>query len=88
MLIWSARQKDKLPLCSQEFVLPQSSSKRLFHDTSGGTFRIIMLTRNPSLLVLIIYGKANFLKILIDVDHDNLTAVLLQTPNTSHFYLF
>ena len=40
MLISSIRQKDKLPLCSQAF-LPQSSSKRLFHDTSGGTFRII-----------------------------------------------
>ena len=35
-------QKDKLPLCSQAFFLPQSSSKRLFHDTSGGTFRIII----------------------------------------------
>ena len=42
MLISSARQKDKLLLCSQAFFLPQSSSKRLFHDTSGGTFRIII----------------------------------------------
>ena len=42
MLISSARQKDKLPLCSQAFVLPQSSSKRLFHDTNGGSFRIII----------------------------------------------
>ena len=41
MLISSARQKDKLLLCSQAF-LPQSSAKRLFHDTSGGTFRIII----------------------------------------------
>ena len=42
ILISSARQKDKLLLCSQAFFLPQSSSKRLFHDTSGGTFRIII----------------------------------------------
>ena len=42
MLILSARQKDKFLLCSQAFFLPQSSSKRLFHDTSGGTFRIII----------------------------------------------
>ena len=42
MLISFARQKDKLPLCSQAFFLPKSSSKRLFHDTSGGTFRIII----------------------------------------------
>ena len=42
MLISSARQKDKLPFCSQAFFLPQSISKRLFHDTSGCTFRIII----------------------------------------------
>ena len=41
MLISFVCQKDKLPLCFQAF-LPQSSSKRLFHDTSGGTFRIII----------------------------------------------
>ena len=49
---------------------------------------LVLITRNPSLLVLKIYGKANFLKMLIDVDHDNLRTVLLQTPNTSHSYLF
>ena len=42
MLISSARQKDKPLLCSQAFFLPQSSSKPLFHDISGGTFRIII----------------------------------------------
>ena len=47
-----------------------------------------LLTRNPSLLVLKIYGKANFLKMLIEVDHDNLRTVLLQTPNTSHSFPF
>ena len=41
MLILSACEKDKLPLCFQAF-LPQSSSKRLFHGTSGGSFRIII----------------------------------------------
>ena len=49
---------------------------------------LLLLTRNPSLLVLKIYGKANFLKMLIDVDHDNLRTVLLQTPNISHSYPF
>ena len=49
---------------------------------------LLLFTRNPSLLVLKIYGKANFLKMLIDVHHDNLRTVLLQTPNTSHSYPF
>ena len=40
---------------------------------------LLLLTRNPSLLVLKIYGKANILKMLTDVDRDNLRAVLLQT---------
>ena len=88
MLISSARQKDKLPLCSQAFFLPQSSSN--VHSTTPVEvlLELLLLTRNPSLLVLKIYGKANFLKMLIDVDHDNLRTVLLQTPNTSHSYLF
>ena len=68
--------------------LPQSSAKRLFHDTVEVLLELLLLTRNPSLLVLKIYGKANFLKMLIDVDHDNLRTVLLQTPNTSHSYPF
>ena len=38
---------------------------------------LLLLTRNPSLIVLKIYGKANFLKMLTDVDHDNLRTVLL-----------
>ena len=49
---------------------------------------LLLLTRNPSLLVLKIFGKANFPKMLIDVYHDNLRTVLLQTPNTSHSYPF
>ena len=49
---------------------------------------LLLLTRNSSLLVLKIYGKANFLKMLIDVDHDNLRTVLLQTPNTFYSYPF
>ena len=47
ILISSGRQKDQLPLCSQAIFLPQSSSKRLFHDTSGGTFRIIIAYQEP-----------------------------------------
>ena len=74
--------------CALKHFFPQSSSKRLFYHTSGGTFRIIIAYQKPSLLVLKIYGKANFLKMLIDVDHDNLRTVLLQTPNTFHSYPF
>ena len=69
--------------------LPQSSSKRLFHDASGGTFRIIIAYQESIIaIVLKIYGKAHFLKMLTDVDYDNLRTVLLQTPNTSHSYPF
>ena len=39
---------------------------------------LLFLTRNPSLLVLKIYGKAHFLKMLTDVDHDNLRTVLFK----------
>ena len=78
--------RSRLVVLSSIF-LPQSSAKRSFHDTSGGTFRII-IAYHPSLLGLKIYGEANFLKMLIDVDHDNLRTVLLQTPNTSHSYPF
>ena len=46
---------------------------------------LLLLTRNPSLLVLKIYGKANIVKMLTDVDHDNLRTVLLQTPTLIHF---
>ena len=42
MLISSACQNDKLPCCAFKHFLPQPSSKRLFHDTSKGTFRIIV----------------------------------------------
>ena len=81
--------KGQISVVLSSIFLPQSSSKRLFHDTSGSTFRIIIAyTRNLSLLVLKIYGNANFLKMLTDVDHDNLRTVLHQTPNTSHSYPF
>ena len=76
-------------MCFEAFnFFPESSSKRLFHDTSGGILQLLLLTRNPSLLVLNIYGISNFLKMLRQVDHDNLRPVFLQTPNTSHSYPF
>ena len=40
----------------------------------------------PSLLVLKIYGKADFLKMVTRVDHGNLRPDLLQTPNTLSYY--
>ena len=88
MLISSARQKDKLLLCSQAYFclnpVPNVYSTTPVEVLLG----LLLLTMNPSLLVLKIYGKANFLKMLIDVDHDNFRTVLLQAPNTSHSYPF
>ena len=88
MLISSGRQKDKLLFCSEVFFGLNPVPN--VHSTTPVEvlLELLLLTRNPSLLVLKIYGKANFLKMLIDVDHDNLRTVLLQTPNTSHSYPF
>ena len=88
MLISSARQKDKLLLCSQAFFCLNPVPNVYSTTPVEVLLELLLLTRNPSLLVLKIYGKANFLKMLIDVDHDNLRTVLLQTPNTSHSYPF
>ena len=61
----------------------------VYSTTSGQVLlELLFLTRNPSLLVLKIYGEANFLKMLTYVDYDHLRAVLLQTPNISHSYPF
>ena len=93
----SARQKDKLLLYSQAVFclnpVPNVYSLNPVPNVYSRTLvevllELLLLTRNPSLLVLKIYGKANFLKMLIDVDHDNLRTVLFQTPNTSHSYPF
>ena len=87
MLISSAREKYKLPLCSQAFFclnpVPNAYSTTLVEVL----LELLLLIRNPSLLVLKICGKANFLKMLIDVDDDNLRTIF-QTPNTSHSYQF
>ena len=63
MLISFACQKDKLPCCALKHYLPQSSSKRSFHDTSGGTFRIII--DHQESIIASFEDKANFLKMLI-----------------------
>ena len=86
MLISSARQKNKLPLCSQAFFCLNPVPNAYSTTPVEVLLELLLLTRNPSLLVLKIYGKANFLKMLMDVDHDNLRTALLQTPNTSHSY--
>ena len=88
MLTSSARQKDKLPLCSQAFLCLNPAPNVYSMTPVDALLELLLLTRNPSLLVLKIYGKANFLKMLTDVDHDNLRTVLLQTPNASHSYPF
>ena len=88
MLISSACQKDKLPCCALKHFLPQSSAKRLFHDTSKGTFRIINAYQESIIASFEDIWQANFLKMLTNVDHDNLRTVLLQAPNTSHSYPF
>ena len=87
-LYHAAREKDKLPLCSQAFFCLNPVPNVYSTTPVEVLLELLLLTRNPSLLVLKINGKANFLKMLIDVDHDNLRTVLLQTPNTSHFYPF
>ena len=84
MLISSACQKDKLLLCSQAFLCLNPVPNVYPTTPVEVLLELLLLTRNPSLLVLKIYGKANFLKMLTDVDHDNLRTVLLQTPNSSH----
>ena len=88
MLISSARQKDKLPLCSQAFFCLNPVPNVYSTTPVEVLLELLLLTRNPLLLVLKIYGKSNFPKMLIDVGHDNLRTVLLQTPNTSHSYQF
>ena len=40
----------------------------------------LSLTRDPSWLVLKIYGKSDFLKMSRHLDHDNLRSVFLQMP--------
>ena len=76
----AARRKDKLLLGCQAFFclnpVPNVYSTTLVEVL----LELLLLTSNPSLLVLKIYGKANFFKMLIDVDHDTLRTVLLQTP--------
>ena len=83
MLISSGCQKDKLLLCSQAFFFLNPVPNVYSTTPVEVLLELLLLTRNPSLPVLKIYGTANFLKMLIDVDHDNLRTVLLQTPNTS-----
>ena len=85
MLISSARQKDKLPLCSQAFFCLNPVPNVYSTTPVEVLLELLLLIRNPPLLVLKTYGKANILKMLIDVDHDNLRTVLLQTPNISQF---
>ena len=88
MLISSGRQKDKLLLCPQAFFCLNPVPNVYSTTPVDVLLELLLLTWNPSLLVLKTYGKANFLKMLIDVDHNNLRTVLLQTPNTSHSYPF
>ena len=75
-------------LCSQAFFCLNPVPNVYSTTPVEVLLELLLLTRNPSLLVLKIYGKAKFLKMLIDVDHDTLRTVLLQTPNTSHSYPF
>ena len=48
----------------------------------------IIIAYQESIIVSFEDSKANFLKMLTDLDHVNLRTVLLQTPNTSHSYPF
>ena len=64
-------------LCSQAFFCLNPVPNVYSTTPVEVLLELLLLTRNPSLLVLKIYGEANFLKMLIDVDHDNLRTVLL-----------
>ena len=77
MLISSARQKDKLLLCSQAIFCLNPVPNVYSTTPVEVLLELLLPTRNQSLLVLKIYSKANFLKMLTDVDHDNLRTVLL-----------
>ena len=84
--VWPSKGQTSVVLSSIFFLNP---APNVYSNTPVKVLlELLLLTRNPSLLVLKIYGKANFLKMLIDVDDDNLRTVLLQTPNTSHSYPF
>ena len=72
MLISSALRKDKHPLRSQAFFCLNPVPNVYSMTPVELLLELLLLTRNPSLLVLKIYDKANFLNMLIDVDHDNL----------------
>ena len=77
MLFSSGRQKDKLSLGSQAFFCINPVPNVYSTTPVEVLLELLLITRNLSLLVLKIYGKANFLKMLTDVDHDNLQTVLL-----------
>ena len=74
--VWPS--KGQLLLCSEVFFCLNPVPNVYSTTPVAVLLELLLLTRNPSLLVLKIYGKANFLKMLIDVDHDNLRTVLLQ----------
>ena len=76
-------QKDKLPLCSQAFFCLNQVPNAYSTTPVEVLLELLLLTRDPSFLFLKIYGKANFLKMFIAVDHDNLRTVLLQTSNNT-----
>ena len=87
MLISSARQETNFRCALKHFFL--NPVPNVYSTTPMEVLlELLLLTRIPSLLVLEIFDKANFIKMLIDVDHDNLRTILLQTPNTSHSYPF
>ena len=72
MVISSGRRKDKFLLFSEVFCCLNPVPNVYSTTPVEVLLELLLLTRNPSLLVLKIYGKVNFLKVLIDVDHDNL----------------
>ena len=67
MLISSACQKDKLPLCFQAFFasVQTSSSKSLFQDARGGTFRIVIAYEESIIAIFEDIGQS---KLSQDVD--------------------
>ena len=87
MLISSARQEDKLPLCSEEFCLNPVSN--VYSTTPVEVLlELLLLTRNPSLLVLTIYGKANLTSPLNAQCLPFLSILEVQNPSFPPFHVF
>ena len=85
MLISTVCQRTNFRCAFKQF-LPQSSSKRVFHETSGTTFRIIIAYQGSIFASFEDIWQIRLCQNVETryVDHDKLRSILLQMPNTYH----